>query len=236
MCRDHSQMGLQSNGISSDPVSLPEAFCEIASIDRKEMNREVLTEPRSETNPNSSALRNPTLDDNNQSKEMVIINGFTNTCPISAMDNKCFRRIDMSELDKVGKNEITQESGYMADTELNSPKMHKSRLEYGKQRKRKNVCNNVDLDDECDSENIDDNSSPKHEPYPLKISDGTVSLYRIRQGKTLHKALRITYFTTLLGFICCILQLYAMFGVYGVLGSDQKVEPWPWFLYHLIMR
>ncbi len=133
-------------------------------------------------------------------------------------------------------NEIVEENGYMADTELNSPKNLKNELGYYKQKRKKNTRCDVELDNDCDLNDTFDNSSPKHEPYPLKISDGTVSLYRIRQGKTLHKALRITYFTTLLGFICCILQLYAMFGVYGVLGSDQKVEPWPWFLYHLIMR
>ncbi len=229
LSKDHSQMGIKSNGISQIPGSLPKAYCEIASIDRQQINGEVCSEPRSDTNPHSSAFVNLTLDlkdDGNQCKDTVIMNGFINTQGSSELDKECNRRMD----------EIVQESGYMADTELNSPRRYKNGGGFCKQRKRKNMNCNVDIDDDCDPTNIDGNSSPKHEPYPLKITDGTVSLYRIRQGKTLHKALRITYFTTLLGFICCILQLYAMFGVYGVLSTDQKVEAWPWFIYHLFLR
>ena len=120
--------------------------------------------------------------------------------------------------------EAQVENGYMADTELNSPKRRRKR---GKSKHKEHV-------EEDDEEQ--DTGSPGHHPYSLPVSEGTVSLYRIRQGRMLHKALQVSYLTTLLGFLTCILQLYAMFGVYGVLSTETHAEPWPWFIFHTIFR
>ena len=132
----------------------------------------------------------------------------------------------------INMEELPQESGYMADTELNSPVRRKKRTS-GRGRHR-------DPPEEEEEEREEalggPGSSPVHQPYPLKMADGTVSLYRIRQGRVLHKTLRITYLTTLLGFITAILQLYAMFGVYGVLSRDQRADPWPWLVFHTFCR
>ena len=116
----------------------------------------------------------------------------------------------------------TQESGYMADTEYSSPKPVKKK---GKSSSRRNDLVDIEVD-----------GSPTHEPYPLPASDGTLGLYRIRQGRMLRKVLRVTYLTTLCGFVCCVLQLYAMFGVYGVLSNEIPAEPWPWLVFQSAIR
>ena len=124
----------------------------------------------------------------------------------------------------------TQESGYMADTELNSPRpQRKKETENHKKTGKKNKT-------QADKQEFEMSGSPKHEPYPLPASDGTLGLYRIRQGRTLKRALRVAYITTLFGFVCCVLQLYAMFGVYGTLSNEIPAEPWPWLLFHSSMR
>ena len=124
------------------------------------------------------------------------------------------------------------DNGYMADTEHYSPRRSRRKVK-GRRGKMK-----PELEEEEEKEEAENstNNSPTHFPYPLPLTEGTVSLYRIRQGRMLHKTLKISYCTTLLGFICCVLELYAMFGVYGVLSTASTAEPWPWYVFHTFFR
>ena len=209
--------------INRQQVNIPNGFGKSAPIDRNHVHDKVCSEPLQNQSSSVAAFVNPTLDlkdDVHPIRDCVIMNGFVQN-----------HRHESNRARDKAIDDIVQESGYMADTELNSPKQKKRFWKH----RHKNHLQEDNEDQDCERGN-NVNSSPKHEPYPLRQVEGTVSLYRIRQGRTLHKALKITYFTTLLGFICCILQLYAMFGVYGVLSNDQHVEAWPWYVYHLFLR
>lgn len=204
-------------------VNISNGFGKSTAIDRDHVHDKVCSEPLQNQSSSVAAFVNPTLDlkdDVHPIRDCVIMNGFVQN-----------HRHESNRARDKAIDDIVQESGYMADTELNSPKQKKRFWKH----RHKNHLQEDNEDQDCERGN-NSNSSPKHEPYPLRQVEGTVSLYRIRQGRTLHKALKITYFTTLLGFICCILQLYAMFGVYGVLSNDQHVEAWPWYVYHLFLR
>jgi hypothetical protein len=113
------------------------------------------------------------------------------------------------------------ETGYMADTEYGSPKLGR--------RDRKESMDAMS----------DDSRWGQCTRTPNHIGNAncnTISFHRIRQGKVLHKLVKVTYLTTMFQFILCILQLYAMFGVYGVLGRDYEIDPWPWFTFQTCFR
>lgn len=160
----------------------------------------------------------------NRSREQRKQNGF--------IANVEFKALEQEDPDEAASKpdsdsgDQQNENGYMADTEYYSPKRSRRK---GRGRKGRKV-----EEEERDEE--EDNNSPDHRPYPLPLSEGTVSLYRIRQGRMLHKTLKISYCTTLLGFVCCVLELYAMFGVYGVLSTVRVAESWPWFVFHTFFR
>ncbi|XP_059160399.1 uncharacterized protein LOC131943989 [Physella acuta] len=63
-----------------------------------------------------------------------------------------------------------------------------------------------------------------------------LSLFRIRQSKVVQRAVHLTYFLTFLFMFACLLQLYTVFGVYGVLGTIPRPDPWPWLIFHTIFR
>lgn len=172
---------------------------------------------------------NPALDNCHNSRHKnkdVISNGYVTNIGLRTLSQNEAGHVIQNDNEAISMEEIPQESGYMADTELNSPKRKKKKS----RGKHKEV-----VEEEAEEVEADSNS-PVHQPYPLKMADGTVSLYRIRQGRVLQKTLRITYLTTLFGFICAILHLYAMFGVYGVLSSDHQAASWPWFVFHTFCR
>ena len=106
------------------------------------------------------------------------------------------------------------EMGYMADTEPGSPA-----------RKLDNASD--------ESRYWPDQAKTLMSPDP---SYATISFHRIRQGRVLHKLVKVTYLTTMFQFVLCILQLYAMFGIYGVLAKQHRVEPWPWLTFHSCFR
>lgn len=72
--------------------------------------------------------------------------------------------------------------------------------------------------------------------YTLNNSERTISLQRVKQGRILKTVLKSSYAATLCTFLACILRLYGMFGVYGVLSNEHKPEPWPWFVYQTFCR
>ncbi len=173
-----------------------------------------------------NAFINPALDLKHESpaKNKAVSNGFVSQVEFQPL---CQDSCDHVLTATTNADDQPQESGYWADTELNSPKRCRKK---GKSRRKGRI------EEEEEEKEERDNNSPQHEPYPLPLAEGTVSLYRIRQGRVLHKTLKISYFTTLLGFICCVLELYAMFGVYGVLSTEEYAEPWPWFIFHTFFR
>lgn len=117
-------------------------------------------------------------------------------------------------------------SGYMADTEHNSPKMK------AKTKHKFHIQERNNREDPPEPEN----RSPGHSPYPLPHRDNALGLYRLRQGRVLRKVLKLTYACTLFAFVCCVLQLYAMFGVYGVLSNETVAQPWPWLTFMTFSR
>ncbi len=182
------------------------------------------------TNPTLDLKDDPFTQRAHLNRDCVIMNGFVHHHSNEGLTHHNNHDPTGCQGNHKSLDDPVQESGYMADTELNSPK-NKKRFWKHSGRGRGPLPG-----EEGEEAAGAGAGSPGHEPYPLRAAEGTVSLYRIRQGRTLHKALRVTYVSTLLGFICAILQLYAMFGVYGVLSRDTHVEPWPWFVYHLFLR
>lgn len=57
-----------------------------------------------------------------------------------------------------------------------------------------------------------------------------------KQKFTLGLAVKVTLISALFGVAYIGFELYGMFGVYGVLKSKTKPEPWPWWTYHTIVR
>ena len=45
-----------------------------------------------------------------------------------------------------------------------------------------------------------------------------------------------TIATSILGFCCCGLQLYLMFGVYSFYSKVKTPSPWPWWFFHTGFR
>ena len=45
-----------------------------------------------------------------------------------------------------------------------------------------------------------------------------------------------TIATSILGFCCCGLQLYLMFGVYSFYSKVKAPSPWPWLFFHTGFR
>lgn len=66
--------------------------------------------------------------------------------------------------------------------------------------------------------------------------DGSLTLRALREGRAVERSLKAICSMALLLFICCILHMYAMFGVYGVLSKRKTLEPWPWYIYQTIVR
>ncbi|KAJ7365047.1 hypothetical protein OS493_007689 [Desmophyllum pertusum] len=50
------------------------------------------------------------------------------------------------------------------------------------------------------------------------------------------KVAKITFATSILGFVCCGLQLYSLFGVYSLYSKTVKPSPWPWWAFQTSFR
>lgn len=99
----------------------------------------------------------------------------------------------------------------------------------------------------ADSELSSPSGSPSRPPAvvapPSHIRAGVhefpqqwLGLKKIKQGRLLSRILKSTYFSTLFLFIGSVFRLYDMFGVYGVLGNDEYVSPWPWLIFQTCDR
>ncbi|XP_071109170.1 uncharacterized protein [Haliotis cracherodii] len=125
----------------------------------------------------------------------------------------------------------TLENGYMADTEIvfQSPKSRSrnTRDVRDKQQSRPIL-------EDFDSTDLERNSSTLSVNFRTKPS--SISLLRIRQSKMIQRAVHITYSITFLFMFACLLQLYTVFGVYGVLNSSFVPDPWPWYTFQTLFR
>ena len=129
----------------------------------------------------------------------------------------------------------TKEGGYLADTEVSSPM---TVVRVGGDH------NSKQLHTRCTgrSQPVDDQNealasgSPPDRPYPLPVRSGSLGLHRIVQGCVIQTVLRITYILLTGTFSICILQVYALFGVYGVLSNEKTAAPWPWFAFQTLSR
>ena len=50
------------------------------------------------------------------------------------------------------------------------------------------------------------------------------------------KVAKITFATSVLGFACCGLQIYSMFGVYSLYSKVVNPSPWPWWVFQTCFR
>ncbi|KAH9523347.1 hypothetical protein Btru_039801 [Bulinus truncatus] len=78
--------------------------------------------------------------------------------------------------------------------------------------------------------------SPAISDRMRSITPAALGLFRIRQSKMVQRAVHLTYFLTFLFMFACLLQLYTVFGVYGVLATIPRPDPWPWLIFHTIFR
>ena len=66
-------------------------------------------------------------------------------------------------------------------------------------------------------------------------SNGSLTSGKVRSRYTLSTAIKVTFFTALCGLMTVGLELYAVAGVYNTFTWDRP-EPWPWYLYHTVLR
>lgn len=53
---------------------------------------------------------------------------------------------------------------------------------------------------------------------------------------TLSTAIKVTFFTSICGLMTVALEVYAIVGVYKTFTPLDQPKPWPWYLYHTVMR
>ncbi|KAL3852072.1 hypothetical protein ACJMK2_015760 [Sinanodonta woodiana] len=68
--------------------------------------------------------------------------------------------------------------------------------------------------------------------------NGVYSKNELKEHKsryTLSLAIKVTFVSAFFGFACVGLELYGMFGVYGIM-KQRTPEPWPWWTYQTLLR
>ena len=138
--------------------------------------------------------------------------------------------IDRSEEVKLG-SEKQEDNGYLADSENTvfddgiEPDEMQEYMEISEPSK----------DNERGSRRT---LSPNHQQsLSLPQRYGTyLGLQRVRRGRCVRKVMQITYCTAIFAFLLCVLELYEMFSVRGVLtGLDSSTE-FTWLLFQSFMR
>ena len=71
-----------------------------------------------------------------------------------------------------------------------------------------------------------------------ELGEPTAKASGRRRDSRICKVAKVTFATSILGLICCALQLYARFGVYGVnaFGKTVNPSPWPWWAFQTCFR
>ena len=57
-----------------------------------------------------------------------------------------------------------------------------------------------------------------------------------RRNPGTYKVAKVTFATSVLGFVCCGLQIYSMFGVYSLYSKTVNPSPWPWWVFQTCFR
>lgn len=135
-----------------------------------------------------------------------------------------------------------RENGYLADTENIFSCSTFSRLSNSFRRKRKShdqfapeTCG-VSHQRTSSSQSDDSAASPVLQGRIKPTTSASLGLFRIRQSAVVQRAVHLTYFLTFMFMFASLLQLYTVFGVYGVLGTNPRPDPWPWLILHSIFR
>ncbi|CAH3138473.1 unnamed protein product [Porites lobata] len=69
----------------------------------------------------------------------------------------------------------------------------------------------------------------------IELGNSTIRRTSKRPRKT-SKVAKVTLVTSVLGFVCCGLQIYSMFGVYGLYSKVVNPSPWPWWVFQTCFR
>lgn len=144
-----------------------------------------------------------------------------------------------------GPFEAIRDTGYMADAEVDSPKpLRKEQHKYFKRRFRLlRGRSKQDIGRETKQTALDDvvvqpGSPPPPGPYSLPVIGDhcSLGLNRIRQGRLIKKVFTVAYLTTAAEFVMCVVQVYALFGVFGVFSNVLVAAPWPWLAFQTVAR
>lgn len=144
-----------------------------------------------------------------------------------------------------GPFEAARDTGYMADAEVDSPTpLRKEQHRFCKRKFRLlRDRSKRDISPETKQAALDEvvvqpGSPPPPGPYSLPVTGDHygLGLSRIRQGRLIKKVFTVAYLTTAAEFIMCIVQVYALFGVFGVFSNVLVAAPWPWLAFQTIAR
>ena len=69
----------------------------------------------------------------------------------------------------------------------------------------------------------------------IELGNSTIRRTSKRPRKT-SKVAKVTLVTSVLGFVCCGLQIYSMFGIYGLYSKVVNPSPWPWLVFQTCFR
>ena len=70
----------------------------------------------------------------------------------------------------------------------------------------------------------------------IELGESAVRASGKRRKERTSKVSKITFATSILGFVICGLQIYSMFGVYGLYSKDVNPSPWPWWVFQTCSR
>jgi len=126
--------------------------------------------------------------------------------------------------------------GYVADTELEYPRHNGGATKEDGVKFTKSISQTKIQKAGSFEDTTDPTDSPRHHPFPLPLAGNCLGLHRILQGCVIRNVLRLTYAHVSGSFTICIIQVYAMFGVYGVLSNERVALPWPWYTFQTFAR
>jgi len=74
-------------------------------------------------------------------------------------------------------------------------------------------------------------------PFPINIAfPGCLGLRRIRYGRRIRLIARVSCVTLTSALCACVLNVYAMLGVFSVLSNARPAAPWAWLAFQTLCR
>ena len=64
----------------------------------------------------------------------------------------------------------------------------------------------------------------------IELGEAATKTSRTRRKTRTSKVAKVTFATSILEFLCCGLQIYSLFGVYGLYSKAVNPPPWPWWV------